>query len=378
VIRFAAQGMALSFALLPLCALAHHSVVGVFDQTKPIELRGVVVDFKLRSPHTSLVVDGRVFVGDQARGVGVERWEIEWDSLPVLKTMGVDARTFQAGDTITVTGAPHRDPDFKFAHARVVVAANGRAFGLASGRVFSPSLRQAIEAATGAALPAAAAAASTATGIERLNGRWQQPLTIPGTESALSLNEAGAAARSAYDRKLSPANTCEPMSVPDVFTAPFYLVDVKLADGRLVVHNEAYDIVRSFALDGRAAPADPRGLFGTASARVDGETVVVESRGFPPSKWGLGAEVQALGGGADVPSSEQKVVTERYSVTADGTTFVYEYTLYDPVYMREPYQGRLELTRIPAGVPMYPFDCDVESASMWSRTNGDKPLRVDP
>ena len=39
---------------------AHHSTA-VFDRDKLVELRGVVVDFKLRSPHSSLVVDARAF-----------------------------------------------------------------------------------------------------------------------------------------------------------------------------------------------------------------------------------------------------------------------------------------------------------------------------
>ena len=48
-----------------------------------------------------------------------------------------------------------------------------------------------------------------------------------GTERriAVPLNEAGLAARRAYDRKASPANTCEPMTVPDVYSAPI-LFDV--------------------------------------------------------------------------------------------------------------------------------------------------------
>jgi hypothetical protein len=104
--------------------------------------------------------------------------------------------------------------------------------------------------------------------------------------------------------------------------------------------------------------------------------LVVESRGFAPSKWGVGAETTLFGGGTDVPSSEQKEVIERFSVSEDGETLLYEYTVNDPVYMSEPYSGRIQLTRVPDGTPMYPCECDVESASMWSREAGDAPLRV--
>lgn len=83
-----------------------------------------------------------------------------------------------------------------------------------------------------------------------------------------------------------------------------------------------------------------------------------------------------LGAGADVPSSAEKTLTERYSVSGDGETLVLEYTLRDPVYLAAPYEGRVELTRVPDGTPMYAYGCDPESAGMWSRGRGDAPLAV--
>lgn len=368
--RLAALGVALT-ALAPLCLHAHHSTA-VFALDKTVEIRGVVVDFKLRSPHSSFVVDGRVFADGKAAGA-VERWEVEWEALPPLRTVGVEAATFKAGEAITISASPHRDPNFKFAHAQVVTAANGNVYGFAqSNRIYSPSL----QAVTGKTAEAPVAAAPGAGGMARLVGRWQQPLTPPGNESALPLNDAALAAWRGYDRKLSPANTCESMAVPDVFMAPFYLFDLRLDAHNVLLHNEAYDIRRTVPLEGAAARVDARGQHGVATARAEGDALVVESRGFPPSKWGLGAEVQPLGGGADVPSSDQKVLTERFKVSDDGRTLVYEFTLNDAAYLRKPYAGRVELTRVPDSAQMYPYECDPESAAMWSRDAKDKPLRV--
>ena len=355
---------------------AHHSTA-VFTMDKVVELRGVVVDFKLRSPHSSFVIDARTFADGQ-QGASVERWEIESEALPVLRTMGIDANTFKPGDAVRIMASPHRDASFKFAHAQVLVAADGKEYGFAStNRVFSPSLRVVLGGGAAQA-PAAAAAAPSAVGVQRLAGRWQAPLPImaPNGESPLPLNEAGLAARRAYDRKASPANTCEPMTVPDVYSAPFYLFDVRLTDAQAVLHHEAYDIQRTVPLRGTPAAADPRGWFGTVSGRIDGDVLIVDSSGYAASKWGLGAEVQPMGNGADVPSSAQKAVRERYSVSDDGSTLTVEYTITDPVYLTEPYTSRVELTRVPEGTQMYPYDCDVESAGMWSRTVGEKPLRV--
>src|ERR1044072_5533683 len=88
-------------AVAPLCSQAHHSTA-VFVQDKPIEIRGVFADGRAAGP--------------------VERWELEWEALPPLRTFGVEAGTFKAGDAITVIAAPHRDPSFKFAPAQGVTA----------------------------------------------------------------------------------------------------------------------------------------------------------------------------------------------------------------------------------------------------------------
>jgi Family of unknown function (DUF6152) len=381
--RCALALIAVPIVLLSFPLHAHHSTA-VFALDKMIELRGVLVDFKLRSPHSSLVVDGRAFVNGKAIGTGVERWEIEWEALPPLRTAGVEATTFKAGDAVTITGSPHRDPDFRFIHAQAVTGPNGEVYSVAkSDRVYSPSLRALAPPGASAgigpgAAPSQVVGVPAARGIARLVGRWQQPLTLPapGAGSVLALNAAGAAARDAYDRKTSPANTCEPMSIPDIFNAPFYLFEVGVDGSRVVLHNEAYEIVRTVTLGGAAAPVDPKGQFGTATARLDGDALVIESKGYPASKWGLGAEVQAFGGGADVPSSTQKTVTERYTVTPDGRTLVLDYTFNDPAYMTKPYSGRLELTRVPDSAALYPYACDVESASMWSRNAKDKALKV--
>lgn len=370
--------MAVLCLLLPAAATGHHSTA-VFESDKVIELRGVIVDFKLRSPHSSLVIDGRVFADGRQRSAEVERWELEYESVPFLRSFGVDAQTFVPGDAITVIASPHRDPEFKFAHVQMLVAANGVQYGLASSdRVYSPSLQKAVADIMGRSVAQQSVVpVREQPGVGRLNGRWQQPLPPATTDSILPLSAAGRTARSGYDPKLSPANTCEPLGIPDIFMAPFYLFDLRVNAARAVLHNEAYEILRTVPLDGAAAPADPKGQFGTVRGRIEGEALVVESGGYAPSKWGLGAESLPFGGGASVPSSEQKTVLERYTVTPDGQTLVLEYTVRDPAYLTMPYSGRIELTRVPETVQMYPYECDVESASMWSRTRGDEPLRVE-
>jgi len=364
-----------SALLLARGSEAHHSFA-VFDADKAVEIRGVIVDFKLRNPHSSIVVDGLVFIDGLRQATAAERWEIEADATAPMRTSGIDESTFQAGDPLTVLANPHKQQGFRFARARSLTTKDGKTFLLGfrdSDRVYSPTLQRVLGRAQ-----QSADTKIDAVGVDRIAGRWQQPLPGRSNGSVLPLNSAGRRARDDYQPRESPANTCEPISMPELLNAPFFLLDIEIAENQAVFRHELYDIVRTVPLSGPAAPADPRGILGIVSGRIENDVLVVESREYPVSDWGLGIATQPLGGGADVPSSDQKSVVERYSTSNDGRTLVVDYTVEDSVYLEQPYNGHVELTRVPDGTAMYPYSCDPESAAMWSRSADDAPLRVGP
>ena len=344
-------------------AISHHSITANFDTSQEVEIRGNVVDFKLRSPHASLVVEGIAYIDDVAQGDTVERWEIESSAGPGLQRRGFRPDSMKPGDRIVVVGSPSRR-GLKRANSSTFLREDGSSFADPPTTEFDyhPQFR----ARRG--LDAAPVIEVDAIGVAKVAGRWQPPFQANGETSALPLNGTGQDAWDNYDQTQSPANTCEPMSIPVVFNAPSYYVDVRLDDEHAVIRNQAYDIVRTVPLDGSTAPADADGLFGNVSGRIEGETLVVDSRDYPVSRWGLGAATQVNGGGADVPSSPEKTVTERYSIGENDSVLVYEYTLFDPVYMASPHTARIELARVPDDVPMFPYDCDPEAARMFSRS----------
>jgi hypothetical protein len=108
--------------------------------------------------------------------------------------------------------------------------------------------------------------------------------------------------------------------------------------------------------------------------RIEGDALVVESRDYPVSRWGLGAATQINGGGADVPSSEQKTLVERFSTSEDGLELYYDYTLYDPVYMSAPHDARIVMQRVSDEEPWSEYNCDVDSARQFSRAPGESVL----
>ena len=95
-------------ACIAVAAQAHHSVSANFDSSRKIEIRGTVIDFKLRSPHSSLVVHGRAYENGVALDDSDQDWEIESSALKGLLSRGITADSIKPGDEIIVVGAPSR------------------------------------------------------------------------------------------------------------------------------------------------------------------------------------------------------------------------------------------------------------------------------
>jgi len=344
-----------SAALVSGFASAHHSITANFDQDREIEIRGEVVDFNYVSPHASMVIDGIAYEDGEALSGATERWEIESSAVKGLAGRGITGDTFQPGDRIMVRGSPHRNSDLHRANSSNFLAIDGSALD------FTAPLRSEV------VVPQVA-------GARRAEGRWTPPFQRPSNRSALPLNDAGNQAWLNYDQAQSPANTCEPMSVPVVMNAPSYYLDIRFGDGQVVIFNEAYDIDRTVVFGNDYAPADPNGQWGDVRGRIDGDALVVESRNYPPSKWGLGAATQINGGGADVPSSAQKQMTESFSTSEDGLELYYDYVLTDPMYLTGPHTARVVLRRVADDALMVSYDCNVDSARQFSRAPGESVL----
>jgi hypothetical protein len=325
---------------------AHHAITANFDPTRTAELQGVVVEFRYRSPHSYLVLDGVGVVDGVRQSEAPVRWQVESHSVPGMRNLGIDQDTFKPGDTISISGFPSR--------RNAAGAMLGTAFVGADGSGYADA-EQAPEAV-----------AVTGEGVQRLNGRWRSPGYINGPDTPLPVNSAGRTAWQNYNPIESPAATCETQSIPGVFSAP-YLSELRIGADSVFIRNEAYDVRRTIPLSDTYTPANPNGSFGEARARIEGDTLIIESRAYPPSGWGLGIATHVNGGGADVPSSDQKTVIERYSVSDDGQTLTLAYTLSDPAYLTGPHDGRFELNRVAPDSPIYDYVCDLQSASEFAR-----------
>ena len=325
---------------------AHHAAYVYYDENNRIQVRGTLVDLKLQNPHSLFVVEGSVFVDGRRQDDAVHRWEIESPGSIFIRRWGIGDETFEVGDLVTFEGAPSRNPESKRIYARRFVLRDGTSFSDPRDNAFQFSTLDEVE---------------EREGIQRLDGMWRP---VGSSDAERPLNEVGLAAVEAFDPELSPLNTCETIGIPAALFAPAILA-VHIDDQDATLHFEYYDVTRTFTLGSPPRAFGEDGALGVASARTEGDTLVIRSEEFPASKWGLG-QIRGTDSGTDVPSSEMKSVEERYTPTDGGLGIVLEMTVRDPVYLSETWSERREFRRVADDTPLYPYECDVSGASFFS------------
>ena len=317
---------------------AHHSDAGI-DMESIVAFEGVVSEFVWRNPHVYVLVDR---AGEDGEAV---EWELQMGPTNVISRRGWRRDTLQSGDRVSVR-----------AHASM----SGRPYGIIDS----------IDRDGGLQLAATAGAASAQATTDTLEGRWiadrSATMSYPGGfdgffNALLTLNDAGRAAKAAYDplSDENPEATCVGRPTPAALVSTsLYLmeIDIREEERTVVLRSEWYDEVRTVHMDGRGHP-DPgeRFVTGHSIGWWEGDTLVVDTRNFADhrSPYQVG-----------VPSGGRKHVVERYTLNEAGTHIDLEFTLDDPEFLAEPMVHRRQLNYSPH-LEMYPGECDPEATSRF-------------
>ena len=86
-------------------AYGHHSFAATYIEDKTAQIEGTLVQFLFRNPHSFVYVDARDENGE------MQRWAVEWGGAGQLAGQGVTHESLKAGDVLTITGNPGRNPD---------------------------------------------------------------------------------------------------------------------------------------------------------------------------------------------------------------------------------------------------------------------------
>jgi hypothetical protein len=83
---------------------AHHSRA-MFDMTKNVTYRGVVMEYRWQNPHSHLIVRVEPGAADPAT---VGTWDVEASATGLMATRGWTRTTYRKGDPITVVAHPNK------------------------------------------------------------------------------------------------------------------------------------------------------------------------------------------------------------------------------------------------------------------------------
>ena len=98
--------LALAAALMACtAAYAHHSYASTYDVSKQVNLKGKVVQFVFRNPHSFVHVQTADESGVQ------QRWAVEWSGVSQLGNQGLSRESLKVGDEVVIVGRPSRVAD---------------------------------------------------------------------------------------------------------------------------------------------------------------------------------------------------------------------------------------------------------------------------
>jgi hypothetical protein len=323
---------------------AHHSRAQ-FQLDKLTPMTATITRVRWSNPHV-------FYAGKVVNDKGVaEEWVFEGHSISGLVRQGWSENLLKVGDTVQVMVNRHKDPSERFALLDRVTLANGKTY-------YSIGLPPQDQVAKRPPIQPS----------KDFSGNWR--FRFPGTAEEvrkrvllgsggprpdLPYTEAAKAQVAKYDSNKAPALTCEPISMPAIIMTVYEYKWTRHPD-RIVIEKEQYtDMTRTIWLEPRARPADykpnPMG-FSVGRFEPDG-TLVVETTGFSPVRWG---------NHAGVDSSDKKKIVERYKLIDGGMGLSVSYTQEDPVYFTAPVTGSGTFTKsYDSTFPKQP-PCDLQAA----------------
>jgi hypothetical protein len=333
-------------------ANAHHPISAKFDDTKPLELEGIVSAVDWRNPHV------HVFLNVTDENGEVVNWAIELESPVVLERSGWERESVQPGDRVTVDG---------------IVARNGTRQVWADALVFADTGREVL-AARDAPPKAPRAARPTPRwpdGTPMLGapdtqgGYWSYPTRTALVEDGVrvEMNADGLLANLEDAAKVAPM---QPWALGLYMHRqrrflqddPLYLnckppggvrhmqssLGVQLVEDRereriFVLMGSGNQNYRIIYLDGREQKGQVGGdddnplYYGRSVGKWEGDTLVVDTAIFNEDFW-------FTNGG--LPHTDQLRLIERFT-RPDLDTLLYEVEIQDPGAYTRPWKSSWEL-----------------------------------
>jgi uncharacterized protein DUF6152 len=333
---------AVSLAIvIALCGFApskgygHHSG-SEYDRGNIVEVEGTLLEVAWQNPHVHFTVRSK------DAGGKVITWDIEANSLSILRRTDATPENLKIGDTIKVAGAPSRRVPTRM-WAMNIMPARGREIVLGPG--IKPRWQTTVAGATTTWFEGGETANRTA-GIFRV---WSTKFGEPGGlwRRDYPLTERAKKARAAFNPLTDTvAPGCRPKGMPTIMEQPYPIELVNKGDA-ILLRMEEYDTQRTINMKADAAvDALPKTLLGHSKGRWEGDTLVVTTSRIA---WPY---LDPTG----VPQGGSSRIVERFTPTSDGTRLNYAMTITDPDTFTEPIELKRWWVWRP-GETVKPYDC---------------------
>jgi hypothetical protein len=328
-------------------ANAHHSRSN-YNMREFLEYDGTVVEFSWSNPHAFAVVDTMDLAGQPVRLL------LEMNSKIILSGMGWNGETLAVGDEIRIRGNPDKRADRKQLFVAYVVDRTGERMW-SFGRPRDERERQ----EKGKPNPLRI---QPTIGSSDFSGIWnrarssgqQRARRDPFSAADLPLTDKGRAAAIGFDPNDDPSFECLPATLPRTIVPVLPVQFNRVSDDLLTIRYESHNTVRQVHMNLSSFPANVTpSRMGYSIGRMEGNELVIDSKFFAYARWG---------NGRGVPSGEQKVVQERYSLTDEGKVMNVAYTHSDPEYLTGApieQQGRYVLRN---RMIISDYNCDPDAA----------------
>jgi len=318
---------------------AHHSG-SEYDQTT-VEISGTLLEVAWQNPHVHFYVRAKDADGKQTT------WDIEANSLSILRRTDATPENLKVGDTVKVAGSPSRRAPNRM-WASNILAANGREI------VLGPGLKPRWAATASGSKSTwfeGGTDANKSAGIFRV---WSTKFNEPGGlwRRDYPLTDAAKKARASFNPLTdSVAPGCRPKGMPTIMEQPYPLEFVKKGDD-ILLRMEEYDTVRTIVMKPDAKfNALPKTRLGRSKGAWEGETLVVTTDRID---WGY---IDPSG----IPQGPASSIVERFTPTSDGTRLTLTMTITDAATFSAP----VELKRSwvwRRGETVKPYNCVERSA----------------
>ena len=285
-------------ALLGAPASAHHSMA-MFDQTQEVLIEGTVSRFDWVNPHMYLYIEAESPEGEtvviQGEGLGITQALVD----------GLERDALQPGMPIVVRANPNRGGFGKQIRVLDVTTEDGEVHPFYAANTRTRRL----------------------TPADSIEGKWAPPRAALGAAfGALARFPISPAGRAAQEQMLTDGLCyAEPTPVLAIFDE---MREIELGDDEVILHfdNTGDHVIRRVQMNvDHPANLEPT-YHGHSVGRWEGDTLVVDTIGFEANPSGLGLSV---------PSSADKHVIERLSLSDDRLRIRYEVSVEDPVYLTE-------------------------------------------